>query len=116
MTNTPLLPGYPVNNPVLTGLARVLAGDDVDEALFERDQALPTPEAFCSAAWDALSWMAWPNTISLGLLDQLAAVAARLPAAQRRDQWGAPLTAAIEGAWQVARARAEARHDTQEQA
>jgi hypothetical protein len=80
---TVLLPGFPITNPILAGVALVEAGGDLEAALLQRDAQLATPEAFLAAAWEALAWIspARPH-ITRDLLDQIMAAFGRLPPAQ----------------------------------
>ena len=103
-----LRPGYPQTNPILAGLAMVMAGGDVEEAMWQRDAMLPTPSDFMSAAWEALSWFEWPSTIGAGLASQMAQVMSQMPGALQVQSWGEPLPPLAFTAWEHAQKEAQA--------
>ena len=51
-----LVPGYPSTNPLLSSIAAIENGGDLEAALLYRDISLVTPKEFLQAAWEALGW------------------------------------------------------------
>lgn len=96
---SPLNPGFPETNPILSGLDKLLKGADPDQVLWERDRLLVTNQAFLSAGWEALQWIKWPTAEAAGLIAQMALITRRLPVEQQNKQWGNTLPPEINSAW-----------------
>lgn len=99
MTENVLLTGFPSSNPILNGLHRLLNGDNIEEVLFERDQALPTPQMFLSHAWEALIWLKTPSVEAISLMEQMVFVIKSLPNVEQMEVWGVALPVEVEAAW-----------------
>lgn len=65
-----LLPGYPQDNPILKGVASIVAGEDPELALAARDRALSTPYQFAEAALSAACWIPAGHPLLEDLADQ----------------------------------------------
>lgn len=80
-----ILPGFPTSNPILSGLASVADGGDVEQALLQRDALLDQPEKFMAAAWEALAWLPPDSPLASDLVEQGGRVWAQLSQDQRAD-------------------------------
>lgn len=75
-----LLPGYPQDNPILRGIAAIVAGADPEAAIAARDMALTCASDFALAAMEAVSWLPAGSLLLPGLLDQASLAFERVDA------------------------------------
>ena len=65
-----LLPGYPVDNPVLAGLMAIAQGEDLELALARRDAVIGSPASMVTAVFEALAWLPVDSFLLPDLLAQ----------------------------------------------
>lgn len=94
-----LIAGYPSSNPILNGLNKLLQGEDVEEVLFERDQALFSDVLFLKSAWEALFWLNPDSSEIKDLMDQMAFLIYKMPVNQRSEKWGEALPFFVDKMW-----------------
>lgn len=65
---TPLIEGFPENNPILHGIASIIAGSDAENVIETRDRMTPTLEDYIQNGIEAISWMS--ATMERNLLEK----------------------------------------------